>query len=295
MEQKKFKKRLGDRKDGRKLRTLEPMNVVVPFIMKERNDASNLFSDSIELSEIQKFVHEKRNNGMPGFNAMHVLIASYVRSIASNPGINRFVNGYRVYARNQIEVIMEVKKELALNAPGTMMKFIFMPDSTVDEIYKQMNEKIIAYKNSSDEPSSFDKVAKFLGLLPRWFFRFTVFMLKWLDYHGKLPRFLLNVSPFHGSLVITSMASLNIPPIYHHLYNFGNVPMFISFSTTRHVNEIDRDGVVHNNHYLDLKFTTDERICDGQYYASALHDVRKYLKNPVLLNNPPEKVIEDIY
>ena len=44
-----------------------------------------------------------------------------------------------------------------------------------------------------------------------------------LDYFGFLPRWLTKLSPFHGSVYITSMASLGIPPIFHHLYDFGNV------------------------------------------------------------------------
>lgn len=279
-----FKRKHGDRKDGRKIRTLQPMNMVIPFIMQERNDATNLIEDSVELSEIDKYVHKKRAEGLTNFSAMHVLVAAYIRACALNPGINRFLSGLRVYARPNVQVNMEIKKELKKNAPATMMKFIFNLNATSNDVYYQMNQMITDYKQSKDEPSSFDKVAKILGFLPRWFFRFVIALLKWLDYHGLLPKLLLYVSPFHGSLVITSMASLGIPPIYHHLYNFGNVPVFIGFSTTRHEYQTDKDGNILRKHFLDLKITTDERICDGQYYASALHTIKKCLKNPHLLD-----------
>ena len=262
--------------------------------MKTRNDASNLFSDAIELSAIKKYVHEKRRLGKPGFNAMHVLVASYIRCVASNPGINRFINGYRIFARNNIQVIMEVKKELSLNAPATMLKFTFTPDATADDVYKLMNSKILEYKNAEEKNSSFEKITKILCSFPRWIFKMAIGLLKFLDYYGKIPKFLLEISPFHGSLVITSMASLNIPSIYHHLYNFGNVPMFISFSTARHENAVDKNGDPVKKHFLDIKITTDERICDGQYFASALHELRRCLNNPHILDNPPDKIIEDI-
>ena len=43
----KRKKRFGDRYDGYRVRSLSPMSYVSPFIMKTRNDSSNLFSGSV--------------------------------------------------------------------------------------------------------------------------------------------------------------------------------------------------------------------------------------------------------
>ena len=118
--------------------------------------------------------------------------------------------------------------------------------------------------------------------------------LKFLDYNGWLPKFLTDLSPFHGTLVITSMASLGIPSIYHHLYNFGNVPVFISFSAIRKENEIDKEGNVNKVRYLDLNFSTDERICDGHYYSVAFREIKRNLLHPEFLETPPETVVEDI-
>lgn len=289
-----YKKHFGDRKDGRRLRTVEPIVTLIPFFMKERNEASNLVADSVEMSAMTKYVHEKKAAGLKNFNAMHVLVASYVRAISQKPGINRFVSGRRVYARNKIEVIMEVKKRLELNAPATMMKFKFNPYDTAEDVYKEMNDQITAYWESSDELDGFDKIARYLTYVPTIIYRLFVNLLLWLDFHGWLPKFIEEASPGHGSMVLTSMASLGIPSIYHHLYDFGNCPMFISFSTARHAYEMNKDGVVENKHYIDINYTTDDRICDGQYYASGLHEIRKLLKNPHLLDEPPETVVTDI-
>jgi hypothetical protein len=43
-----------------------------------------------------------------------------------------------------------------------------------------------------------------------------------------------------------------------------------------------------------MKVTTDERICDGYYYASAFKMMKKLFENPRVLENPPETVVEDI-
>ena len=114
-----------------------------------------------------------------------------------------------------------------------------------------------------------------------------------MDYFNLLPKFLLKVSPFHCSYFITSMGSLGIPPIYHHLYDFGTCPVFCSFGTKRRAYEIDAEGVVKKKNYIDFTFVLDERICDGYYYASALRMLKNIMKNPWQLDEPVE-IVEDI-
>ena len=118
-------------------------------------------------------------------------------------------------------------------------------------------------------------------------------MLKTLDYFGLLPKILLKISPFHASYFITSMGSLGIPPIYHHLYDFGTCPIFFTFGTKRRAYELDSDGNVKKKQYVDFTYVTDERICDGFYFAAALKQFKRILKNPWQLDEVPE-VIPDV-
>lgn len=291
-----YKRRRGDRKDGRLLRSIEPIAIFSLYIMNTRNDANNTITDCVDLSAIDKYVHKKRQEGFEGFNVMYILAAAYVRVASQKPGINRFINGHRIYARNNIEVSMMIKKQLSLNAPETMFKFFFQPDYTINDVYKYMHEKIHAYQNEpeSDVADDLDKFLKKMVSLPRWILRMVMRFLYWMDYHGLIPQSLLELSPFHGSMVLSSMGSLGVPPVFHHLYNFGNVPMFITFSTNRHATETCADGKITKKHFLDFNITMDDRVCDGHYYSQALHELRKYLKNPELLECPPEVVVEDI-
>ena len=133
-----------------------------------------------------------------------------------------------------------------------------------------------------------------INYIPGLFKKFSVWFLKLLDYFGLLPMALINVSPFHGSMFITSMGSLGIPPIYHHLYNFGNVPVFLAFGAKRTENQLNDMGNVVKRKYIDYTFVTDERICDGFYYASGLKLFRSCLANPTVLDTPPQEVIADI-
>ena len=287
------KRRFGDRKDGRRVRTMSPMSYVIPYIMRTRNDAQNQIADTIDITEADKFLREMRAKGYKSISVLHVFIAAYIRAISMRPGINRFCSGQKIYHRNTIEINMAVKKEMSLDAPDTMIKVRFEPTDTITDVYEKFNavvEKATAEGSNTD----FDKTARWLTHLPGILFRGTVRLLEFLDYHGWLPQALLDVSPFHGSMIITSMGSLGIPPIYHHLYNFGNLPVFISYGLKYHKNVMNANGAVERRTMIDVKVVTDERICDGFYFASALKLIRKFVASPALLTTPPETVIEDI-
>ena len=92
------KKRFGDRREGRRIRSLPAMSYVVPFIMKERNDTQNLFEDVIDITNIERYLDEKHKAGYTDMTLLHVMLAAYVRVISERPGINRFCAGQRIYA-----------------------------------------------------------------------------------------------------------------------------------------------------------------------------------------------------
>ncbi|MEG0777369.1 MAG: hypothetical protein RR147_01730 [Oscillospiraceae bacterium] len=289
-----YKRRFGDRRDGRLIRSFPAFNKFMPFIMKTRNDASNLFRDSVEVTEIDRWLREKRAEGYKGMGMLHVFIAAYIRTIAFRPGLNRFVSGQRVYTRHDIEVIMVVKRAMTDEADETSVKIHFSPSDTIYDVYRKINEKVDEIKASADSDGT-EKFAETLTHMPRLFSNFILRILRILDYFGCLPASLLEISPFHGSVIITDLGSVGIPPVYHHLYNFGNLPLFLAFGAKRRVVELDETAHPVERKYIDFTATLDERICDGFYHASSFKYIKHYLRNPHLLEVPPEKVEQDIF
>ncbi len=282
------------RREGRKIRSEIPMNKVSPFIMPNRIGAANTFYATVDIEKCEELIRRKKENGeMKGLGMIHILMAAYVRVVSQLPGINRYVRGQRVYARNNIEICMTIKKELKLNAPETVVKIEPKRSDTLDDIYEQLSREIENNKGEDDE-NSMDLAAKVLVSFPSVILKFVVWLLKLLDYFGMLPRFLTKLSPFHGSLFITNMGSLGIPPIYHHLYNFGNLPIFIAMGGKRTEYILNQDGVAEKHRLLDFTVVCDERICDGHYYAVAFKKLKRLIENPELLLEAPETIAEDI-
>ena len=288
----KARRRFGDRKDGRKIRTLAPYNTMSPYIMVSRNDSQNFIIDKFETTETDLYVRQKRSEGLQGFGILHVIIASYVRAISQRPAINRFISGQKIFARRNIEIKMVVKRQLRLDEADTVISVIFEPSDTAADVYRRFEDAVA--KAFAAKENDFDGTARIINYIPGLIKKFAVWFLKLLDYFGLLPRGLTDVSPFHGSMFITSMGSLGIPPIFHHLYNFGNVPVFIAYGAKRYENQIDDDGKVIRKKYIDYNVVTDERICDGFYFASGLKLFRSCMANPSVLDTPPKEVIQDV-
>lgn len=286
------RKRRGDRPDGRRLRSLDAFTTFIPFIMKDRNDASNFFSDSVDVSAADAYLRKKREEGLNGIGMLHLFLAAYVRCVAQFPGINRFIAGQRIYARNNIVVAMAVKRRLALNASETTIKVELAPTDKPEDIFRKMNAEIEKGKDL-EAGNNIDKITAIFKRFPRPVFRWSVKLLNWLDYHGWLPEFLLDISPFHASFFITDLGSLGIPSIYHHIYNFGTVPIFLAFGAKHKQSYTKLDGTTEDRRYIDYKVVTDERICDGHYYATAFKHMKHYMRNPYLLDEPVT-VIQDV-
>lgn len=283
----------GDRIDGRRIRTAPAMEQITAYFMPDRTGANNMFSESVEITELERYVRRKRREGLTGFGMSHVIMAAYVRTVAKYPALNRFIAGQKIYSRGEdIALCMTVKKEMTAKAPDSVIKAHLHPADTAADVFRKFQAQVEAAKDEMENTGADNTAAAFM-LIPSLVLKFVIWLLKTLDYFGLVPRFLLEVSPFHGSIYFTSMGSLGIKPVYHHLYDFGTVPAFCAFGRKRRTEEI-KNGEIVERKYVDLKFNLDERICDGFYYAGVIKYFVRILGSPEVLDTPPDKIEKDI-
>ncbi len=288
---KRKRRRFGDRYDGKLLKKIDPFYKIVPYIMKDRVDSQVYFDDKIMLDKTEKFLKQKREE-KEYISFLHIVCAAMVRTISQKPRINRFVSGRKLYARNGIYISLAVKKDMSEDSPETTIKIKFEPTDTIYEVAEKINKAINENKNS-EENNDTDKTAKLIMLCPGIIVKGIVGFLKWLDKHGKMPKIINRVSPFHTSLFITDLGSLGIQPAYHHIYEFGTTSIFIAFGIKNKEKYINRNDDICERRFVDMKVVIDERICDGFYYAKSFRIFRRYMENPHILEKAPEKVIED--
>ena len=285
----------GDRPDGRQVRSLSPITVVGTYVMPERNQANVFFQDKLEITALEKYVRAKRAAGWEDFGITEALLAAYVRTVSKFPGANRFISGERIYSRgDDLQFCMTVKKEMTKESPDTVVKVHLKPGDSVEEVYRKFHETLADAKKSMELDSSLDGAAALFGMIPGVLLKFVIWLVKLLDYFGLLPGFLLEVSPFHGSIFFTSMGSLGISAVFHHLYNLGNLPVFLAFGRKYRVNEVADDGSIVSRKYMDYTVNVDERIVDGFYYATMIKHFHKLLLHPERLDDPEMEINEDI-
>ncbi len=106
------------------------MDAISPFIMANRLGAANSFYATVDVSKCEEIINKKRAEGMRSLGMMHVFMATYVRVVSQRPGINRYIRGQRLYARNNIEICMVIKKALKLNAPESVIKICAAPEES---------------------------------------------------------------------------------------------------------------------------------------------------------------------
>lgn len=290
----KNKRRYGDRKEGRLVRSLSPFYKLIPYMMPRRCDRCNQYEESFEISVLDRRLRQLRVSGYKEISVLHFLIAAYIRAVSMMPGLNRFVAGRKVYARNDIEIVLSVRRDESANSPTTTVKVAFEPTDTIFDVYRKIDERVSEIRASEDGEIA-DEYADMASHLPRFLLRICMSVLKFMDYFGWLPEGAINASPFHGSMMISDLGSLRISPVYHHIYNFGTLPMYISFGAKHRSYELNRKGEIVDKKYVDCKMVMDEGVVDSHYYAQLIQAFRVMFTHPEIVETPPSKVIDDIY
>jgi hypothetical protein len=276
------------RADGKRVKSDDAEYAVVPHIMVERNDALNMIEIDVPVAPMQKYLNEKRKEGI-ALSHLSLVIAAYARVVGEFPLLNRFVVNRKIYARKELAIGMVVLKSGSDN--GTMSKVKFDPADTVFDVNRKMNEYIDTNREAGDNNKT-DKLVSTLLSIPG-LLNVGVRAFKWLDKHGLLPYSIIDASPFHTSMSITNLASIRTNHIYHHIYNFGTTSVFLAMGNTREVPS-RKGGEISFEKCIPFGVVMDERICSGVYFAKAFRQFRKYLENPELMEIPSEKVIKEV-
>jgi hypothetical protein len=288
-----YRRRFGDRYDGRRLRSLDPFFKIIPYIMKNRMDSQIFFEEKVDITHTEAYIRKRSKTSETRISMLHVFIAAIVRTLALRPALNRFIAGQKIFARNEILISLAIKKEMNIESTETTIKFKFDPTDTLEQVAEKI-EKQIKENKDLEASNDTDKAARIIMLCPGFIVKFIVFVVRLLDYFGLMPKILNEVSPFHTSVFITDVGSLGISPVYHHLYDFGTTSIFVAFGTKRTEKVIDSNDNIVNKRFMTMRVVTDERIVDGHYFASAFKMYKTLIEHPERLESPPAKVVSDV-
>lgn len=279
----------GFRPDGRRVDQEDAILAFAPYLMPTRVDAQVHSVQRVDCDIITRYIRDQRAQGHI-LSYIDLIVAAYVRVVSQHPDLNRFIMNKQLYARNDIIVSMTMLKtfEDSDKIQETTVKLHFSPYDTVYDVHDKL-QNAIDDNRKPEVANNTDKVARFLLAVPG--LPTTVALLaRLLDRYGILPNAVVEVSPFHTGLFFTSMASLGMPYVNHHIYNFGNTSIFLVMGKTERSVVFGPDGKPTVKRIIPLGVVSDERITSGAEYGRAFGYWRDLLANPTVLETPPETV-----
>jgi len=282
------------RSDGRLIRSMPGIQKITPYIMRSRAASINMFQHKLDTAAIDQYIVDHEVDGYRTMSAMHIIIAAIVRTIALRPQLNRFIMHNRTYARKGIVVSFVVHRSLRVEDGGTTIKLTFKGTETLPEIVQILNDTIARETANMQVKNDTDRLVDWFMNFPPFILRPLIAFVMKLDDYNLLPNAVLNASPFHATLFLTNLKSLGIDSVYHHQYEFGTNGLFISMGKEQPSAVANPDGTVSVKRLMNLNLTLDERFCDGLYFAKSFKILIRFLKNPALLEEPLESVVEDM-
>ena len=280
------------RKEGRKIKNMDPFIRIFPYVMNRRTDSQIFAKELVQIDPIEDYLADQRARGFQ-INFLHLFIAIYTRVLAQRPKLNRFIMNNQYYARDGITISMAVKRRLVDDAPETTVKFKFNGTESLYQVAEIVDRTIHDALANDDDSPNVDRLVAMILALPGVIKKGLVAILLWMDRMNILPASVIDVSPFHASLFFSHLRSIRAQFVYHHLYNIGTCGIFVAVGKAEKMAVVEDDEVVVRN-CIEIGYTLDERLSDGLYVANSFRLVNKYLKNPSLLEQPLDAIVEDV-
>lgn len=266
------------RADGIRVRNEVPMYYLIPRFLTHRYDAMNMITLDIPVDPMRKYMNEKRREGRP-VSHLALIITAYLRTVGEYPAMNRFVVNKRIYQHNDFTVSMVVLRPGTDN--DTMSKIHLDFTATVFDVQRKIDEYVSENRKDNNE-NGLDKLMNFL-VRQDWLMNLATGLFRWADRHNMLPKSIIEISPFHASLLVSNLGSIRTNHIYHHVYEFGTTSVAVTMGNMRDIPKGGPGNTVSVTRCLPLGVVMDERICNGHYFAQAFGRVKEYLMDPGLL------------
>jgi hypothetical protein len=264
--------RLRSRPDGVEVGDVPGYRRFMPALLPTRTESVVFFDQQLRVDGAEAFVTATRA-AHPELHPtlFHVVLWALASMFDRHPRLNRFVAGGRLYDRDGIWITFTVKSELTERGTLLEVKHRFDPRESFPELVASLQGAVAATRGGAKGAAD-RELALFLHLSPvlrRAVVRTASLGNRW----NLLPRAIIDGDPFFASAFVTNLGSVGLDAAFHHLYEYGTIPIFGAFGTVTEsaVVEGGRPVVART---ASMKFTFDERVEDGLYAAHALADFK---------------------
>ena len=90
----------GRRPDGRRVKGLDPVMQITPYVMPMRCDAQVFLKHRADMDRLSRYIRRQKAEKGETISYMQIIVAAYVRAVSANPEVNRFIMNKQLFARN---------------------------------------------------------------------------------------------------------------------------------------------------------------------------------------------------
>jgi len=249
---------------------------MVPVIMRRRNESVVYFDMDVRAEKLEAYL--ARAKEALGANVTHVVVASVNIALFHTPSLNRFIAGRRIYRRHGRWITFSMKRKKKNRKAKLGVVKLEMDDAeSFPELVERINGKI--NHERSGKKTDMDKELALFGLVPTLVLRGAFKGFLALDYFGLLPTWFTKGDGMFTSMFIANLGSIGMKPGYHHLYEWGNAPLFMTVGAVEE-RVVVEGGSMSPARILPIRFAYDERIDDGLTAQSGMDTVHAVLADP---------------
>lgn len=256
--------------DGRPV-DVHPYRQMMTFLMRSRNESVVYFEQHLDLSKSLPWLEQR------GAKLFQLVLHALASTLHERERLNRFTIGRRTFQRTGVYLSFAAKKSMSDDAPLATVKRRFERDETFDTLGAALGGEVANAR--SEKKSHIDKELGILLKLPGFLLLFLLALLKRLYAWGLAPRSLVDTDPLYTSAFVANLGSIKIDAAYHHLYEHGTCPLFVTIGQVRQ-EPVVVNGAIVARPIVTLRYSFDERVEDGLYCARALKLFAERVEDP---------------
>ena len=271
---------LFSRPDGVPVESVHPLRRMMPFLLPSKNGAFVLFEQTVDVAAAQRFLESLNAHRSPerAVTLFHLVLRAIGTAIDEYPRLNRFVAGSRLYQRRGIWLSFSAKQRLERDAPMFTAKVAFDAAEPLEAMVDRVRAAV--GDGRSGRQSATDREVRTFLRLPAPVLRLGVRVVRRLDAWGVLPASHADRDPLYASAFVANLGSVGLDAAYHHLFEYGTIPIFVTIGRVHRAPVARADGSVASRDVFTLRYTYDERVEDGFYAARALERLQQLLEEP---------------
>lgn len=287
-----MKKRLRDRKDGRRIDNLSGMGQLILDIKPDRCDSDVYINQKMDLTKLVEYINKKKNEGKE-YTYFHAFVTAIGKTIYNRPRLNYFVMNRHLYEHNDIVISFVAKVSFEDHAEEMMIMVPINPNDNIETISKYIKDKVDSIRNkNSIKKEGANSAIDTIGKLPNIIRVPLVGLLKWMDTKDLLPKSLQKDNLYYSSMIISNLGSIHCGAIYHNITNFGTCSSLATMGEIKTEEVFDEKDNKVQRKICEFGINLDERIADGYYFAKSVKLLQYIFDNPELLEQDANQKIE---